>query len=106
MRSSFKAALLAPFVALGLGALTTGCSITNISRADCTSDAECASAFGPASKCGAGGFCSDPNSCQTGHDCRRMQGGGACVDSKCVETIPVFEQCNLPNVPPEPQDLL
>jgi len=103
---SLKAAVIAPFAALGLGAAVFGCSLTNVSRADCTSDTDCAAAFGAGSKCSAGGFCSNPSGCQTGHDCRRMQGGGACVNNACVTTIPKNDQCNHDNVPPEPPDLL
>ncbi|MFT3769264.1 MAG: ABC transporter substrate-binding protein [Minicystis sp.] len=105
MRSSLKAALFAPLLALGLGATVFGCSLSNVSRSDCTSDADCAAAFGAGSKCSAG-FCSDPKGCTTGHDCRRIQGGGACVEGMCVSSIPTDPQCNSMDQPPEPPDLL
>ena len=89
---------------LGLGATVFGCSLTNVSRSDCTSDNDCAAAFGPGSKCSAG-FCSDPKGCTTGHDCRQIQGGGACVEGACVAQFPVDAQCNLAAAPPEPPDL-
>jgi ABC-type branched-subunit amino acid transport system substrate-binding protein len=105
MRSSLPAAVIGPLVALVLGASVFGCSLSNVSRTDCSSDTQCAAAFGAASKCSAG-FCSDPSGCNTGHDCRKLQGGGACVEGKCVNTIPKLAQCNSMNQPPEPPDLL
>lgn len=105
MRSLLRAAAIAPLVALAFGASAFGCSLSNISRSDCTSDAECVTAFGAGSTCSAG-FCSDPSGCQTGHDCRRLQGGGACVNNACVATIPTNAHCNLDSAPPEPPDLL
>jgi hypothetical protein len=105
MRSLLRAAVTASFVALGLGASAFGCSLSNISRSDCTSNAECVAAFGAGSTCGAG-FCSDPSGCESGHDCRRLQGGGACVNHACVDTIPANAHCNLASAPPEPPDLL
>lgn len=104
MRASLKAVLFAPFVALGLGAFASACSLTNISRSDCGSDTDCVAAFGVGSTCKAG-LCSEPAGCTTGHDCRALAGGGACVDGACVAKIPVDPQCNFPGHPPEPEDL-
>lgn len=105
MRSSLKGALVVPVVALGLGVLAAGCSLSNVSRTDCQKDSECASAFGPGSTCEQG-FCTEPARCTTGHDCRRLIGGGACVEGACVTTIPENAQCDLATAPPEPPDLL
>jgi branched-chain amino acid transport system substrate-binding protein len=104
MRSSLKAALVASFVALGLGVLAAGCSLSNVSRTDCTKDSECAAAFGAGSTCKAG-FCSEAPGCKTGYDCRKLIGGGACVEGACVTKFPTDPQCNSDQHPPEPPDL-
>lgn len=104
MRVSIGAAFLAPVVALTLGALAAGCSLGNISRTDCESDVDCASAFGVGSTCSKG-FCSASSKCETGHDCRRLIGGGACVNNACVTKIP-SDSCLREDEPPEPPDLL
>jgi branched-chain amino acid transport system substrate-binding protein len=104
MRVSIGAAFLAPLVALTLGAIAAGCSLGNVSRTDCETNAECESAFGVGSTC-SGGFCSAPEKCETGHDCRKLIGGGACVKNACVNTIP-SDACLREDEPPEPPDLL
>lgn len=104
MRNWLKAVLIAPGVALGLGVLAAGCSLSNVSQTDCKTDTECAAAFGAGSTCKQG-FCSEPGGCTTGHDCRKLIGGGACVEGKCVETFPTDPQCDHANAPPEPPDL-
>lgn len=79
-------ALGATFVPLG------ACSLGNIERDDCTSNDQCVLTIGPNSKC-EGGYCTDPPACQTGHDCRKIAGGGACVEGVCVSVFPKDEQC-------------
>jgi branched-chain amino acid transport system substrate-binding protein len=86
---------------LALGAAAPGCSIGNIAQDDCASSTECESAFGLGSACSEG-FCSAPQACATGHDCRRMFGGGACVQGGCVATLPSDPACSIM----EPPDLL
>lgn len=103
MRSWLEAVLIAPSVALGIGAVLFGCSLSNISRSDCASDAECVSAFGVGSTCSKG-FCTESSGCETGHDCRRLAGGGACVNHACVAKIPE-DACMRSDEPPEPPDL-
>lgn len=105
MRSSLKAALIAPLVALVFGAVAAGCSLGNISRADCATNDDCVAAFGVGSLCGKDGFCSAPSGCETGHDCRKLIGGGACVNKACVSKIPT-DVCFREDEPPEPPDLL
>lgn len=78
------------------------CSLGNISADDCSSDADCAAVFGLGSAC-VDGFCSDPEGCETGHDCRRRFGGGACVGGLCTEQLP--EDPNGNCVVVEPEDL-
>ncbi len=65
----------------------SGCSLTNISVDECASNIECEDAFGLGSAC-TEGFCSEPAPCATGHDCRAAFGGGACVESICVDVAP------------------
>lgn len=67
--------------------LLAGCSLTNISADECTGDVECEDAFGLGSLC-TEGFCTEAPSCVTGHDCRAAFGGGACVESRCVDVAP------------------
>lgn len=74
-------------IVMACGATVAGCSLTNIVVDDCSDDDECVGAFGIGSQC-LDGFCSEPTSCTTGHDCRRVHGGGACVDGLCVDTLP------------------
>ena len=74
----------------GLGA--GGCSLGNIDPDDCQTDDACVLAFGLGSSC-TEGFCGTPMSCQTGHDCRREFGGGACVEGICVDELPLHPNC-------------
>jgi branched-chain amino acid transport system substrate-binding protein len=90
---------MAPLVVVGLGAVASGCLLTNVSYTPCTADAECASAFGAGSTCQAG-FCGASPGCTTGHDCRKQLGGGACVMGSCVSTIPVNASCQSLVEPP------
>jgi ABC-type branched-subunit amino acid transport system substrate-binding protein len=71
----------------GVLLLMSGCSLGNISFDDCVQDDECNDAFGVGSACD-DGFCTPPTSCSTGHDCRRVHGGGACVAGACVDELP------------------
>lgn len=84
-----------------LGATAPGCALSNIAQDDCGSNAECEAAFGLGSAC-AEGYCSAPKACVTGHDCRRMFGGGACVQGGCVAALPRDPTCSIM----EPPDLL
>jgi ABC-type branched-subunit amino acid transport system substrate-binding protein len=89
-----RARLTALLSALAL--LAAGCSLGNVSPAQCTADAQCAAAFGAGSTCDKStGYCSASQGCQSGHDCRALQGGGACVDSACVSAAPKDPQCPL-----------
>ena len=74
-------------VLIGVAPLAAGCSLTNITVDECTSNAACESAFGFGSTCN-DGFCSEPQVCETGHDCRKAFGGGACVNGMCVDRLP------------------
>jgi branched-chain amino acid transport system substrate-binding protein len=47
------------------------------------------------------GYCTEPAACQTGHDCRRAAGGGACVNGACVSTFPVDPACTRYTEPPD-----
>lgn len=91
--------LLAALTVSALGAGAPGCSLGNVAQDDCESTAECAALFGLGSTC-AEGFCTTPQACSTGHDCRRMFGGGACVKGGCVEKLPKDETCTIIE-PPE-----
>jgi len=93
--------LFAALTVLALGAAAPGCSLGNIAQDDCSSKAECEAGFGYGSEC-VEGFCTSPKSCSTGHDCRRMFGGGACVDGGCMATLPSDPACSVI----EPPDLL
>ncbi|MFO0762876.1 MAG: hypothetical protein U0359_40950 [Byssovorax sp.] len=75
-----------------LGTWASGCSLSAIHHADCQSDGECAAAFGLGSACQEG-YCTDGAACQTGHDCRKQLGGGACVNGLCTATIPTDDAC-------------
>jgi len=94
------AALVGRASAILLAVLTTGaamigssaCSLGNVEHDDCTSNDECVLAIGPNSQC-TDGYCTDPPTCSTGHDCRRIAGGGACVGGFCVSQFPVDPQC-------------
>jgi ABC-type branched-subunit amino acid transport system substrate-binding protein len=88
-------------VVAALGAAAPGCSLGNIAQDDCESSGECEAAFGLGSAC-VEGFCSSPKACSTGHDCRRMFGGGACVNGGCVAALPRDPACSVT----EPPDLL
>ncbi|NUQ75114.1 MAG: ABC transporter substrate-binding protein [Polyangiaceae bacterium] len=98
MRLHFFSAALMVFA---LGATAPGCALSNIAQDDCGSNAECEAAFGLGSAC-AEGYCSAPKACVTGHDCRRMFGGGACVQGGCVAALPRDPTCSIM----EPPDLL
>ncbi|UQA60228.1 ABC transporter substrate-binding protein [Polyangium aurulentum] len=76
----------------GILAAPSSCSLSNIAADDCTTNDECVLAIGPKSMCEEG-FCTDPPSCTTGHDCRMVAGGGACVSGVCVSTFPKHPQC-------------
>ncbi|NUQ76754.1 MAG: ABC transporter substrate-binding protein [Polyangiaceae bacterium] len=93
--------LFAALTALAAFAAAPGCSLSNIAQDDCSSNADCEAAFGFGSTC-VEGYCSNPKSCSTGHDCRRMFGGGACVDGGCMTTLPKDMACPIV----EPPDLL
>ena len=93
--------LVAGGTLVGAGA----CSLGNVARDDCKSNDECVLAIGPNSTC-VEGYCTDPPACSTGHDCRKIGGGGACVDGVCVSKFPTHPQCstiyepaNLPESP-------
>lgn len=78
-----------------LALLAAGCSLGNVSPAECTADTQCAAAFGAGSTCDKGtGYCSASSGCQSGHDCRKLQGGGACVEGACVDTAPKDAACS------------
>ncbi len=47
--------------ALGLAALAASCSLSDVKRDPCTSDAQCAAAFGAGSTC-QGGYCTESSS--------------------------------------------
>ena len=90
-------------LALTMGiVMVASCSLSNISADDCASDTDCAAAFGLGSAC-LDGFCSDPQGCETGHECRRRYGGGACVEGFCVDRLPDDPNGNCVVV--EPDDL-
>jgi ABC-type branched-subunit amino acid transport system substrate-binding protein len=98
---SFARGLCAAGALLGsLGALAAGCSLGNLAHDDCTTDAECSSAFGVGSVC-TEGFCSDAATCNTGHDCRKIAGGGACVSGACQATFPTDSACSTIVEPPD-----
>jgi ABC-type branched-subunit amino acid transport system substrate-binding protein len=77
-----------------------GCSLGNIGPDACDGDTVCVDTFGLGSRCD-GGFCTDPTPCATGHDCRRLFDGGACVEAACRATLPPNDACRLY----EPPDL-
>ncbi|HZO12672.1 MAG TPA: hypothetical protein VFB62_05430 [Polyangiaceae bacterium] len=83
-----------------------GCSIGNISPDACETNDECVAGFGLGAICD-DGYCAAPPPCVTGHDCRRVAGGGACIEGQCVAQLPFdptgacssFEPPNLPDLP-------
>lgn len=85
----------------GLLAILSGCSLGNIRSDDCDSNGECSALFGLGSQCSEG-FCTPPSPCVTGHDCRKMFGGGACVNGACTTQLPADSACPVT----EPEDLL
>jgi branched-chain amino acid transport system substrate-binding protein len=99
MSTSSRVAAVASLLGL-LGAFVDGCSLSDIARTDCASDTECAAAFGAGSTCSAG-FCSEPMGCTSGHDCRKMIGGGACVNGACVSAFPTDPACKAIVEPPD-----
>lgn len=84
-------ALLALAVVAIFGAMP-GCSLGNIAQEACKNNDECVLTIGPKSQC-TNGYCTDPPACSTGHDCRKLAGGGACVEGFCVSTFPTNPQC-------------
>ena len=109
MRRAFSSRFTLPVVVRGLiaagallgslGVLAAGCSLGNLSHDDCTDDAQCGALFGLGSTC-AEGFCSDAASCNTGHECRKAAGGGACVMGACQATFPLDDACKAVVEPP------
>ena len=89
-------------VAMLLFASVSSCSFGNIAQEACGSNDECVLAIGPKSRC-TNGYCTDPPACETGHDCRKNAGGGACVNGFCVSAFPQEPQCS---EIVEPTDLL
>lgn len=87
---------------LALFASIPSCSLGNIARDACESNDQCVVTIGPMSQC-TNGYCTDPPACGTGHDCRKLAGGGACVNGFCVSTFPQDPQCTQIH---EPADLL
>lgn len=85
--------LLGLLVAGGTLVGSGACSFGNVERDDCKSNDECVVTIGPNSTC-VEGYCTDPPACSTGHDCRKIGGGGACVDGVCVSTFPKHPQCS------------
>ncbi len=89
---------------LALGVPLDGCALRNVKADACTSDAQCATAFGPGSTCSTGasaGYCTSATACTTGHDCRKLAGGGACVDGACVTAFPTDPACMQFSEPPD-----
>ena len=88
-------ALLGFAAALSAAIVAASCSLGNIARVDCTTDAQCAAAFGSGSRCDQG-FCTEASSpgCQkTGADGRACFGcaprvtsdfQSACTDATCA----------------------
>jgi branched-chain amino acid transport system substrate-binding protein len=99
MRPLSRLALFALSASLALGVGLPGCSLSNVKYSACADDDACAVAFGPGSTC-SGGFCSPAASCKTGHDCRKVAGGGACVNGTCVGTFPTDPACQQFTEPP------
>jgi branched-chain amino acid transport system substrate-binding protein len=92
--------LPALLASLALGATVDGCSLGDVKPDACTGNAQCAATFGPGSTCAASGYCTDAASCTTGHDCRRNQGGGVCVNGTCQSTFPTDPACTQFTEPP------
>ena len=89
-RRSIAPWILGAGITLGplvIGSFAGGCSLGNITVLRCEDHDDCLDAYGYGSAC-IDGFCGEPTACTTGHDCRRVHGGGACVDNLCVDTIP------------------
>lgn len=89
-------------IALAFCGTMPSCSLGNIAQDPCKTNDECVSTIGPNSQC-VNGYCTDPPACGTGHDCRKVAGGGACVNGFCVSTFPKDPQCTDIH---EPEDLL
>lgn len=100
-RAGRKCSTLLALVTLALFGSIPACSLGNIAQDACKSNDECVLTIGPTSTC-SNGYCSDPPTCATGHDCRKV-GGGACVEGFCVSTFPKDPQCSSIA---EPADLL
>jgi len=101
-RTGRKTTALLALVALVLFASIPSCSLGNIAQDACKTNDECVLTIGPMSQC-TNGYCTDPPACATGHDCRKLAGGGACVDGFCVSTFPQESICKAVH---EPEDLL
>ncbi len=97
-----SAALVVGAVGVSAGMFGSGCLLTNINADECESSAACVVAFGLGSSC-ADGYCTEAGSCSTGHDCRRLYNGGACVEGRCVNQLPAdpIGACTIH----EPEDL-
>jgi ABC-type branched-subunit amino acid transport system substrate-binding protein len=93
---TFSSIAQAAAITMTLAVVAGGCSLGNIPVDACDSDDECAEAFGTGSTCDEG-YCVAAPDCETGHDCRRILGGGACVEGECVTTLPADPSglCNL-----------
>lgn len=100
-RAGRKFAAFCALVTLALFGSIPACSLGNIAQQSCEKDDQCVLTIGPMSTC-SNGYCSDPPTCATGHDCRKV-GGGACVDGYCVSIFPKDPQCSSIA---EPVDLL
>ena len=90
-------ALTLRLTAAALGALALvvpGCSLGNVSQDDCESNEQCVQAFGAGSRCEEG-YCTEGGECVTGHDCRAIFGGGACVEGKCTDSLPTDPACTV-----------
>jgi hypothetical protein len=105
---------------LGVGIVAAACSLSDVKRANCTSDAQCAGAFGMGSTC-QGGYCTDPtggpmcNPAQTdsmGRPCygcppmTQAQFHTACTDVMCQPFDNAHRLTNLApdgGLPPLPQ---
>ncbi len=101
-RAGRKYSALLSLVALAIFGLVPSCSLGNIANDACTTNDECILTIGPMSQC-TNGFCTDPPACTTGHDCRKVAGGGACVSGFCVSKFPTDALCTQIH---EPADLL
>ena len=80
-------------LALALPPVIVGaaCSLTDVRRDACTSDAQCAAAFGLGSSCGPGGYCTDPT---VSSSCAGMNDAGvACYACTPTTTQEIENAC-------------